>query len=105
AGNSERTEFPDVPAVARGGEGLVRISRKRMAGSDTAAVLQLSLDGGTGHDFHCSDGRRGAASVAREIVRFAMDALDADALRAAAVYCKHRGMDDRGIGTAALADP
>jgi len=45
-----------------------------MAGSDSAAVLQLPLDGGAGHDLHCSDGRRGAAVVAEKIVRFAMDA-------------------------------
>ena len=103
-GNSEHAQLPDVPAVARGREGLVRFSADGMAGSDSTALLQLSRDGGAGHDLHCSDGRGGAAVVARKIVRFAMDALDADAVRAAAVYCEHGGMDDRGIGTAALAD-
>ena len=91
--------------MARGREGPVRISRKRMAGSDSAAVLQLSRDGGAGHDLHCSDGCGGAAFVAGNIVRFAVDALDADALRAAAVHCEHGGMDDCGIGAAALVDP
>ncbi len=85
-------------------KGLSEFPAKRMAGSDTAALLQLSRDGGAGHDLHCGDGYGGAAFVAWKIVRFAMDALGADALRAAAVYCEHGGMDDCGIGTAALAD-
>src|SRR5580704_10481665 len=75
-----------------------------MAGPDSAALLQLSRDGGAGHDLHCRDGGCGAAAVAREIVRFTMDALDADALRAAAVYREHGRMDDRRIGAATLAD-
>src|SRR5712671_7674302 len=75
-----------------------------MAGSDSTALLQLSRDGRAGHDLHCSHACGGAAFVARNIVRFAMDALDADVVRAAAVYCQHSGMDDRGIGAAALAD-
>src|SRR5229473_677121 len=75
-----------------------------MAGSDSTPLLQLSRDGGAGHYLHCRHGCGGAAFVARKIVRFAMDALDANAVRAAAVYCEHGGMDDRGIGAAALAD-
>src|SRR4029077_7702590 len=85
--NSEHAQLPDVPAVARGREGLVRFSADGMAGSDSTALLQLSRDGRAGHDLYCSHACGGAAFVARDHIRFAMDAWDADAGRDAAVYC------------------
>src|ERR1700680_4716868 len=74
-----------------------------MARHDPASLLQLSRYGWARHNFHCRDAVSRANAVARETLRFARDALGAHGLRAAAVHCEYRRMDDRGTRPAALA--
>src|SRR6266851_10468510 len=75
-----------------------------MAGPDSTALLQLSRDGGAWNNFHRRDGRGVLIGLARKTVRLSLDALDADGLRAASLYCEHGGMDDRRTRAAALVD-
>src|SRR5712692_1388742 len=89
--------------MAREHQGLDRFSADGMAGPDSPALLQLSRDGGSRHDLHRRDGSRIAAALARKVVRLPVDVVDADGLRAVAVYRQHGGMDDRGTRTPALA--
>src|SRR5260370_9498285 len=89
--------------MARARQGLVRFSAGGMAGPDSIALLQLSRDGGAWNNFYRRDGRGVLIALARKTVRLSLDALDADGLRAASLYCQHGGVDDRRTRAAALA--
>src|ERR1700756_5740802 len=79
------------------------VSAGPMARYGPAVVLHLSRDGWAGHDFYCRNGIGCVNAVARKTLRFGRDALGAHGLRAAAVHCEYRGMDDRGTRAATLA--
>jgi len=59
-------------------------------------LYQLSRDGGAGDDFHCSAADGGFAVLEEKAVSVAVDAVGADAMRAAAIRSEHGGMDHRG---------
>src|SRR5262245_5167876 len=90
--------------MERARERARQFSGRPVAGPDSSAVLQLSRDGGTGDDFYCGAGAGSPALLEEEIVWLALDAVDFDAVRAFAVHCEHRGMDDGGNRAAAVAD-
>src|SRR5258707_1311271 len=79
------------------------VSAGPMARYGPAVVLHLSRDGWAGHDFYCRDGIGCVHAVARKALHVTRDALGAHGLRAAAVHCQYRRMDDRGTRPATLA--
>src|SRR5215813_4612571 len=85
-------------------ERFVGLPANRVAGSDSAALLQLSCDGGLGHNFHRGDGLGRDSALARQALQLALDVVDPDAVRASAVHSQYRRLDDRGTGTPGLAD-
>src|SRR5260370_12147654 len=85
-------------------QGLNGFSADGMAGPDSIALLQLSRDGRAWNDLHRCHGCGFAAAVARKTVWVTRDAVDADGLRAASLYCKHRGMGDPPTPAATPAD-
>jgi len=89
--------------VARGREGLSEFPESE-CGSDSAAVLQLSRDGGLGTIFiavmvvarcFCGEGNW----YDREWILWML------MLCVPLLHCEHGGMDDGGVRAAALADP
>ena len=89
--------------VEGGGKRPERVSAGPVAGQYCAALLQLPHHGGTGDDVHRDHGGGGVPAVARKAVRRALDAVDPAACAAVPLHREHRGMDDGGDRTPALA--
>src|SRR5262249_47263268 len=103
-GTSRDAQFSDLQTMERPRKGARQFSGRPEAGPDSAAVLQLSSDGGARGECHCGAGVGDAACLEQETLSVSLDAVDFDAVRPVALHCEHGGMGERGNRAAAVAD-